>query len=105
MVIHVPTMKGCYVDGIAFSSDYLSATIVRFATELGWDGGQWEVSEILDAYVSGERDAEGICVASEPLYDASEDAVDWLNEQRDDDLVWMVADNSLYLTNVEDEDE
>jgi len=102
--VHVPVMKGCYVDGIAFSADYLSAVILRFAKELGWDGGQWEISEILDAYVSGERDAEGICVASEPLYDASEDAVQWMNDQRDDDLVWMVADNSLYLTNVEDDD-
>jgi hypothetical protein len=97
-------LKGCYIDGSHYTSDYLSATIVRFATELGWDGGQWEISEILDAYVSGERDAEGICVASEPMYDASEDAVQWMNDHRTDDQVWWIEDNSLYLTNVEDDD-
>lgn len=104
MVIQVPVLTGCYIDGGHESSEYLSAVIVRYATELGWDGGQWEVSEILDAYVSGETDAEGICVASEPMYDASEDAVQWMNDQRTDDLVWTIEDNSLYLMELENDD-
>ena len=99
----VPKNAGCWVDGSHLSADGFDVQVITFAEINGWNCGKWEIDEILDARKVDERDGDNYPVWSEPLFDAAQDAVDWLNAQRTDDLVWTVEDNSLYLTKGNDD--
>lgn len=88
------------MDGSHQHPDDFSADVIRFAMGWGWTGGQWNLQELLDAHDSGETDDVGVHVASEALYDASEDAVTWLNDQRSDDLFWNVDESCLFLEEI-----
>ena len=100
---NVPMTPGCYIDGSHWSADDFDAHIIRLAQNLGWDGGSWDLDALYDAHeTEGIADVNNGSTLSECLYDASEEAVAWMNEQRTDDLVWEVSESSLFLSGTDE---
>lgn len=103
---------GIVLDFSHGSAADLDFGVVWYAKRLGWDGGQTEIDQLVsdwDYFVHGETpidypDEEDFHISyRDALLTACEDAVDWLNDQADEDgLYYLIDDNSLYCVPLED---
>ncbi len=88
---------GIIIDASNQSADTLNLRIVDLAYSLGWVVSG-EDKTILNEF----RVADYNSPDSEALNDIANECVDWLNERSgDDNMLWVVEDNSLYLQHVE----
>ena len=107
---------GCYIDGSHWSPYEFDKDVLRFAENLGWDGGV-NILDVLysdwEHYIRGtkpegyEGDEDSFAEDYREALDyAAEDAVEWLNDNKfgPDNVYWTIDDNSLYLWEDEDED-
>lgn len=103
---------GIVLDFSHGSAADLDFGVVWYAYRLGWDGGQTDIGQLSrdwSYFENGEtpidyRDEEDFHISyQEALTFACDDAVDWLNEQSDDDgSYYLIDDNSLYYWPTED---
>jgi hypothetical protein len=96
---------GCYIDGSHMSSFDFSAAVIEFAHdhgfELDWDVFLVDTEQFRAGEISDEFIPE-VLVALDWTY---EDAIDYLNTNTREPLVWVVRDQSLYLMSYDEADD
>lgn len=101
----IMTETGCYIDGSHWSSFDFSAAVIEFAYEHGFDMDHDQFVKDVhnmndDEYAMDTEEFEEIIDTLDWTY---YQALDYLNESTREGLYWEVMDQSLYLT--EDDDE
>jgi hypothetical protein len=100
----IPVETGCYIDGSHMSSFDFAALVIEMAHEYGfeleWDQFVKDVHGIRDDLFTDD-DIYDIMDALDWTY---QDALDYLNDNTRDGLVWVVEDQSLFLMMEEDAD-
>ena len=95
---------GCYIDGSHMSSFDFTTAVIEFAHdhgfELEYDQFVKDVNGIRDDLFTDD-DIYDIMDALDWTY---EDALEYLNDNTREGLVWVVEDQSLFLMTVEDAD-
>ena len=98
-------MPGLWIDGSHMSSFDFSAAVIEFAHdygfELDWDVFLVDTEQFRAGEISDEFIPE-ILVALDWTY---EDALDYLNINTREPLVWVVRDQSLYLMTYDEADD
>jgi hypothetical protein len=99
----VPDETGCWIDGSHRSSLEFTALVIELAHdygfELDWDQFVADLNWLSSDEVDDDRHFE-IMDALDWTY---EDAIEYLNDNTREGLYWEVIDQSLYLTEAEDE--
>lgn len=103
MMTEIP---GIVLDLSHGSAADLDLAVIWYAKQMGWDGGQNDIGQLLDDYdfyTDGRTpddytdEEDFIFSFREALTFACDDAVEWLNDNRqDDDHFYVIDDNSLY---------
>jgi hypothetical protein len=98
-------MPGLWIDGSHMSSFDFSAAVIEFAHdygfELDWDVFLVDTEQFRAGEISDEFIPE-ILVALDWTY---EDALEYLNINTREPLVWVVRDQSLYLMTYDEADD
>ena len=96
---------GCYIDGSHISSLEFSARVIELAHDYGfeleWDKFVEDMQKLESGEYDGSDDEIEIMDAIDWTYD---DALEFLNTNTREGLVWVVEDQSLFLMTVEDAD-
>lgn len=93
---------GCYIDGSHRSSFDFSAAVIEFAHDFGFEL-EWEAFLKDVEWMNGdETDDERLSDILDAVDWTYEDALEYLNTNTREGLVWVVREQSLFLM---DEDE
>ncbi len=98
---------GCWIDGSHKSSWEFMILVIEMAHdygfELDWETFTKDAAALLDPKVMMEEDElDEVMVALDWTYD---DAIDYLNWNTREGLVWVVRDQSLYLMTYDEADD
>ena len=94
--------SGCYIDGSHMSSFDFSAAVIEFAHDFGFEL-EWEAFLKDVEWMNGdETDDERLSDILDAVDWTYEDALEYLNTNTREGLVWVVREQSLFLM---DEDE
>lgn len=95
---------GCWIDGSHMSSFDFSALVIEMAHEYGFEL-EWEA---FVADVDWMKDPDDDFDREQDILDSIdwtyEDAIEYLNDNTREGLVWVVEDQSLFLMTEEDAD-
>ncbi len=98
----VPIETGCYIDGSHMSSFDFAALVIEMAHEYGFEL-EWEAFLKDVEWMNGdETDDERLSEILDAVDWTYEDALDYLNINTREPLVWVVRDQSLYLMTYEE---
>lgn len=96
---------GCWIDGSHMSSFDFSALVIEMAHEYGFEL-EWEA---FVADVDWMKDPDDDFDREQDILDSIdwtyEDAIEYLNDNTREGLVWVVRDQSLYLMTFEEADD
>jgi hypothetical protein len=103
----VPAETGCYIDGSHRGNIEFMLLVIEMAHdygfELDWDTFTKDSAALLDSKVMMEKDElDELMVVLDWTY---EDALDYLNDNTREGLVWVVRDQSLYLMTYDEADD
>ena len=95
---------GCVLDGSHMNSIDFTLAVIDLAVDAGFEIDQEQYRKDID-WMNSEVDDEDIYLDILNALDWTyEDALDFLNDNTRDGLVWEVRDQSLFLMAVEDAD-
>jgi hypothetical protein len=105
---------GCVIDMNHFSAMDFNQEIVYYARQLGWDGGQTDLSHLDSDFIhiingTVPEDFDGTFGEfeyeySEMIFFTADNALAWLNDKiAHDDHYFTIDDNSLYYWKVDDD--
>ena len=96
---------GCYIDGSHMSSFDFSAAVIEFAHDFGFEL-EWEAFLRDVEWMNGdETDDERLSDILDAIDWTYEDALEYLNTNTREGLVWVVREQSLYLMTFEEADD
>jgi hypothetical protein len=100
----VPVETGCYIDGSHKSFFDFACLVIEMAHDYGFEL-EWDtfVKDAQDLR-NGDVDDEWIMDVLDAIDWTYQDALDYLNDNTREGLVWEVRDQSLFLMTVEDAD-
>jgi len=101
----VPVETGCYIDGSHMSPFDFSAAVIEFAHDYGFEL-DWDVFLVdTEQFRAGEISDEFIPEVLNALDWTYEDALEYLNTNTREGLVWVVRDQSLFLMTYDEADD
>ncbi len=96
-------VTGIYIDGSHTSAVDFQVAVIRFAIDRGYEIDSNQMDKDV-AWINNERDDDDILLdILDGLDWAYEGALEYLNDTVPDKLYWEVEDQSLYLTEAEDD--
>ena len=103
----VPIETGCYIDGSHRDSIEFSLLVIEMAHDYGfeleWDQFVKDAANLREpGYMMEEDELNEVLDAIDWTY---EDALDYLNINTREPLVWVVRDQSLYLMSYDEADD
>lgn len=87
---------GCVIDGSHWNSQDFEVAILRFATSYGYDVDMKKIED--DYYNINDLEGHDYEDFLQSLWEESELAVDWMNDQLPENYYFYIDDGSLYLT-------
>lgn len=100
-------ITGCIIDASHFSALYLDVKVVDYAVSKGFPlfDEEWEThGHAVDAIAGAMEGILAFAIRDQVRYIADE-AVDWLNDRVAEGYAYHVEDNSLYLGEIEQDEQ
>ena len=88
---------GCVIDGSHWNPQDFEVAILKFATDYGYDGADMELI-MADYYNINDLEGHDYEDFLQALWEESELAVNWMNDQVPMNYYFYIDDGSLYLT-------